>query len=225
MSFFEDIASALDQHGIEARISEAGMLVPITTDLEIHFIEINPYFPAANVYIAAAGVGLDGYGSGYEEDESSLVSVVFSVEDAVQAVIGHIATDQMIQVLGDLLHGYDERLSDLMFLQDTRLGHVVTASVANNSTLVVIMHAGEDVPAATLKFVAGQDDEELPLDLLHPGRQPSLMGEYSEVLELGVFEDFDRLFDVIALAAQQADLWEALLEPFEDDLYDFDFEF
>jgi hypothetical protein len=47
-----------------------------------------------------------------------------------------------------------------------------------------------------------------------------------EVLDLGVFTDFDRLFDVISLAADQAEDWEEQLVPFDEsefeepDVYD-----
>ena len=51
MSFFEDIASALDAEGIESRVNDDVMFVPITSDLEIQFVEIDPLLPAANVYI------------------------------------------------------------------------------------------------------------------------------------------------------------------------------
>lgn len=56
MSFFEDIASALDAEGIESRVNDDVMFVPITSDLEIQLVEIDPILPAANVYIAAADV-------------------------------------------------------------------------------------------------------------------------------------------------------------------------
>ena len=39
----------------------------------------------------------------------------------------------------------------------------------------------------------------------------------SEVLDLGRFSDFDRLFEVLSLAADHAEDWEAQLLPVEDD--------
>ena len=48
------------------------MFVPITSDLEIQFVEIDPILPAANVYIAAADVDEDD-----EDFEAVLVSVAF----------------------------------------------------------------------------------------------------------------------------------------------------
>ena len=39
-----------------------------------------------------------------------------------------------------------------------------------------------------------------------------------EKLELGSFTDFDRLFDVLSLAADQAEEWEAQLLPVDDEI-------
>ena len=113
MSFFEDIASALDAEGIESRVNDDVMFVPITSDLEIQLVEIDPILPAANVYIAAADVDEDD-----EDFEAVLVSVAFSVDDAVEAVAKHIANDQVVKVLRDLLEGTDERIEDLEFIHD-----------------------------------------------------------------------------------------------------------
>lgn len=93
MSFFEDIAAALDNEGIESRVHDDTMFVPITSDLEIQFVEIDPHMPAANVYIAAADVDEDD-----ENFEAVLVSVVFSIEDAVATVARHVSTDQVVTV-------------------------------------------------------------------------------------------------------------------------------
>lgn len=40
------------------------------------------------------------------------------------------------------------------------------------------------------------------------------------MLELGDFTDFDRLFDVLALAAEQAESWEEQLLPFDEEDYE-----
>ena len=40
----------------------------------------------------------------------------------------------------------------------------------------------------------------------------------AEKLELGSFTDFDRLFDVLSLAADQAEEWEAQLLPVDDEI-------
>ena len=41
-----------------------------------------------------------------------------------------------------------------------------------------------------------------------------------ETLDLGVFFDFDRLFDVLSLAADHAEDWESQLLPFDDEDFD-----
>ena len=94
MSFFEDIAAALDREGIESRVGGDTMFVPMTAALEIQFVEIDPHLPAANVYIAAADVDEDD-----EDFEAVLVAVVFSVEDAVAAVAEHMATEQGLSLI------------------------------------------------------------------------------------------------------------------------------
>ena len=132
MSFFEDIAAGLDSDGIESRVNGDTMFVPITSDLEIQFVEIDSLLPAANVYIAAANVDEDD-----DEFEAVLVSVVFSVEDAVAAVAKHVATDQVVTVLRDLLEGTDERIQDLEFFQDAVNANLVRAEVGQNSELQV----------------------------------------------------------------------------------------
>lgn len=38
MSFFEDLATALDNEGIESRVHDDVLFVPITSDLEIQFV-------------------------------------------------------------------------------------------------------------------------------------------------------------------------------------------
>lgn len=48
MSFFEDIASALDADGIESRVKGDTMFVPITREVEIQFVEIDPDLPASS---------------------------------------------------------------------------------------------------------------------------------------------------------------------------------
>ena len=155
MSFFEDIASALDAEGIESRVNDDVMFVPITSDLEIQFVEIDPILPAANVYIAAADVDEDD-----EDFEAVLVSVAFSVDDAVEAVAKHIATDQVVTVLRDLLEGTDERITDLEFVQDEFNPNLVVAEVANGSELRVLVETVDGVPSAIVRFLAFDFDEE-----------------------------------------------------------------
>ena len=47
MSFFEDIAAALDAEAIESRVHNDTMFIPITSDLEIQFVEIDPHFTSS----------------------------------------------------------------------------------------------------------------------------------------------------------------------------------
>ena len=49
MSFFEQIAAALDREGIESRVNDDTLFVPITSDLEVQFVTIDEDIPAAEV--------------------------------------------------------------------------------------------------------------------------------------------------------------------------------
>ncbi|MDK8878838.1 hypothetical protein [Corynebacterium sp. MSK008] len=232
MSFFEDIAAALDREGIESRVGGDTMFVPMTAALEIQFVEIDPHLPAANVYIAAADVDEDD-----EDFEAVLVAVVFSVEDAVAAVAEHMATDQVITVLRDLLEGTDERIGDLEFFQDHLNPQQVRAEVGENAELLVTIDTVEGVPHAKVTFIALPDDYDDVLDdaegeLWESDGDAELTEEDrarlfdaihdealidAERLELGSFTDFDRLFDVLSLAADQAEDWESQLLPVDDE--------
>lgn len=232
MSFFEDIAAALDRDGIESRVGGDTMFVPLTAELEIQFVEIDPHLPAANVYIAAADVDEDD-----EDFEAVLVAVVFSVEDAVAAVAEHMATDQVITVLRDLLEGTDERIGDLEFFQDHLNPQQVRAEVGENAELQVTIGTVDGAPNAKVTFVALPDDYDDVLDdaeseLWESDGDAELTDEDrarlfevihdealadAERLELGSFTDFDRLFDVLSLAADQAEDWEAQLLPVDDE--------
>ncbi len=245
MSFFEDIASALDEEGIESRVNDDVMFVPITSDLEIQFVEIDPLLPAANVYIAAADVDEDD-----EDFEAVLVSVAFSAEDAVEAVSRHIATDQVVTVLRDLLEGTDERIAELEFLQDEFNPNLVVAEVANDSELRVLVETIDGVPSAIVRFLSFDFDEEeldeledeaisklweidTPEDMSEEERV-AIFGDAddedgglapiievpAEALELGTYTDFDRLFDVLSLVSDQALDWEAQLVSIDDDDFD-----
>ena len=232
MSFFEDLAAALDRDGIESRVGGDTMFVPLTAELEIQFVEIDQHLPAANVYIAAADVDEDD-----EDFEAVLVAVVFSVEDAVAAVAEHMATDQVITVLRDLLEGTDERIGDLEFFQDHLNPQQVRAEVGENAELQVTIDTVDGAPNAKVTFVALPDDYDDVLDdaeseLWESDGDAELTDEDrarlfevihdealadAERLELGSFTDFDRLFDVLSLAADQAEDWEAQLLPVDDD--------
>ncbi|WKD59496.1 hypothetical protein [Corynebacterium caspium] len=194
MSFYEDIAAGLDAVDIESRAGGGVLFVPITPELEIQFVEIDPVIPAASVYIAAADIEDDD-----DDFNAALVAVVFSAEEAVDAVSRHIATDRVVTLLKDLIDGYDERIGDLDFSQDEEDTNIVRAEVGGHSAIVVTAEVEDNEPLAYISFISMPDEE----------------GE-GEVLDLGVFRDFDKLFDVISLAADCADSWEEQLLPIDD---------
>ncbi len=233
MSFFEDIATALDAEAIESRVHEGTMFIPITSDLEIQFVEIDPHLPAANVYIAAADAD-----DVVHDFQAALVSVVFSVEDAVKTVASHVATDQVVTVLRDLLEGTDERIEDLEFIQDNAQDNVVFAELTEYSGIEVAIEVIDGVPTATVEFATlGPAFEELMDSAAEQIRKvvadhglseadaedmldeiaAQVMETSQEVLELGSFTDFDKLFDVLSLAADQAEAWEEQLVPLDDE--------
>lgn len=190
MSFFEEIATSLDARGIESRVHDSTLFVPITSEVEIQFSEIDPAFPAANVYVAAV--------DDEQDYDAVLVGVVLSTEEAVETVALHIATDQIVTLIRDLLNGADERISDIDFYQDREDPHLLYAPVAEDSYVEVRVDTEKDKPFARVSFV---------VDLEEP-----------EEIELGGdITDWDRLFDVISLAADNAEDWE---DELREDVYD-----
>lgn len=238
MSFYEDIATKLDEQGIESRVGGDVLFVPVTADFEVRFVEIDPLLPAANVYIAAADV--DERDDDFSE---ALVSVVFSVEDAVNTVAHHIATDETVTLLRDLIEGTDERVAAVEFFQDTVDPQEVRAVLSDRSDLVVRVVVADEQPVAHL-WVETWEDEPLEVDLGaptphgedlasesdHGADSPLLTVDAllelfdepsSEILELGSFTDFDKLFDVLSLAVDHVEDWEAELVPVDDEYDDF----
>ncbi len=230
MSFYEDIAAALDAEGIESRVNDDILFVPVNSDLDIRFEEIDPFLPAANVYLADAAVD-DEEGIG-----AVLTSVVFSVEDAVSTVLGNMATEQMVDLLGSLLEGTDERISKLDFFHDELDPSIVRAEVAENSELAVRVDIVDNCPEATLHFVVYPQEFVNAVDqavgdfwesdaegLLTEEDKEHLFSELAasaeqyqdEFLDLGTYRDFDRLFDVLSLAAEMAPDWEEKVMPLD----------
>ena len=240
MGFYEDIAEALDSEDIESRIAEDTLFVPIAPELEIQFSLIQGVgaaesIQAANVFVAMADVSDED-----EQFDAALVGVVFSVEAAVREVAKYMAMDQVISVLNELLEGDDERLDELEFEQDPYEPFVVYASVGEDSVLIVELSSEGAAPTGNVSFVTYGDDfdelleqatEELiedDEDVTESEKQEIFrsavadVGEQTrEVLELGTFEDFEAMFDALAVAAQQAYDWEEMLVPL-DDRYEFD---
>lgn len=232
MSFFEQIAAALDREGIESRVNDDTLFVPITSDLEVQFVTIDEDIPAAEVYVAAADVDDED-----DEFEAVLVSAVFSVEDAVAAVAHHVATDQVVGLLRTLLDGDDDRIADLEFEQDPEEATLVTSEVGTSSLVQVLVTAHNNEPSAHVRFIS-QDanlddivdqaiaefwDSDTETVLTDDDRRKMFADLYSdiqalrnEVLTLGTFRDFDKLMDVLALVVDRAEEWEDQLAPVDD---------
>ena len=232
MSFFEQIAAALDREGIESRVNDDTLFVPIASDLEVQFVTIDEDIPAAEVYVAAADVDDED-----DEFEAVLVSAVFSVEDAVAAVAHHVATDQVVGLLRTLLDGDDDRIADLEFEQDPEEATLVTSEVGTSSLVQVLVTAHNNEPSAHVRFIS-QDanlddivdqaiaefwDSDTETVLTDDDRRKMFADLYSdiqtlrnEVLTLGTFKDFDKLMDVLALVVDRAEEWEDQLAPVDD---------
>lgn len=263
VSFYSRIAEALDEEGVESRVVDGLLLVPIAPELEIQFQHIQvegglSTIDAANVFVArsedsddfdevddpeASEESTGDRDQAFEDDgfdeqfEAALVSVVFSVEGAVEEVNKHMTTDQLVTVLHDLLEGTDDRISNLEFVQDFHDALSVSAEVGDGSLLHVQLADGDEGAQATVQFVTfGEDfdtlieqaESEIFSDDLELGETEKFelyqstvadIGELTqEVLELGTFSDFDLLFNALAVAQAQAHEWETLLAPLDDDL-------
>ena len=234
MGFLENIAQALDVEGIESRANDGTLFVPVSAEVEIQFELIEGVAgvstPAANVFVALADVTDED-----EDFDAALVGVVFTPEAAVEAVNRHMATDEVITVLNELLDGQDPRVEDLDFEQDDYDPLVLRANLSANSKVTVKISEGQGTPTAAVSFVVlpdsvfelaeniaaeilvDEEDEQDPakLDMLD-ATLDELRTQYQEVLDLGVFEDFNQLFDVLAYVSQQAEDWEDLLVTLDD---------
>lgn len=234
MGFLENIAQALDVEGIESRANDGTLFVPVSAEVEIQFELIEGVAgvstPAANVFVALADVTDED-----EDFDAALVGVVFTPEAAVEAVNRHMATDEVITVLNELLDGQEPRVEDLEFEQDDYDPLVLRANLSANSKVTVKISEGQGAPTAAVSFVVlpdsvfdlaeniaaeilvDEEDEQDPakLDMLDATLE-ELRTQYQEVLDLGVFEDFNQLFDVLAYVSQQAEDWEDLLVTLDD---------
>ena len=234
MGFLENIAQALDLEGIESRANDGTLFVPVSAEVEIQFELIEGVAgvstPAANVFVALADVTDED-----EDFDAALVGVVFTPEAAVEAVNRHMATDEVITVVNELLDGQDPRVEDLEFEQDDYDPLVLRANLSANSKVTVKISEGQGAPTVAVSFVVlpdsvfdlaeniaaeilvEEEDEQDPakLDMLDATLE-ELRTQYQEVLDLGVFEDFNQLFDVLAYVSQQAEDWEDLLVTLDD---------
>ncbi|MDO4914275.1 hypothetical protein [Corynebacterium sp.] len=235
MNFLELIAAALDREGIESRISGEALYVPISPDVDLRCEEINSDIPAANVYVAVANTAP---GDDVSDDDAMLVTAIFTVEDAVDTVNFHVATDQAVTIIRDLLDGSDARIADLDFEQDDEDPTLLSADVGESSSLEVVTTVDSSSPSVSVAFVtyidpddpddaddsdesddvddADEPDDTDDLDTADPDASEN-DGDFRdddvavEVMDLGVFKDYDTVFNVLSVAVDQAENWEAEL--------------
>ena len=225
MNFLELIAAALDREGIESRISGGALYFPISPDVDLRCEEINSDIPAANVYVAVANTAPGDDGA---DDDAMLVTAIFTVEDAVDTVNFHVATDQAVTIVRDLLDGSDARIADLDFEQDDEDPTLLSADVGESSSLEVVTTVDSSSPSVSVAFVTyidpdDADDTDEPddtddsddlddTDLDASENDDDLSDDVAvEVMDLGVFKDYDTVFNVLSVAVDQAENWEAEL--------------
>ena len=235
MNFLELIAAALDREGIESRISGGALYVPISPDVDLRCEEINSDIPAANVYVAVANTAPGDDGA---DDDAMLVTAIFTVEDAVDTVNFHVATDQAVTIIRDLLDGSDARIADLDFEQDDEDPTLLSADVGESSSLEVVTTVDSSSPSVRVVFVTyidpddaddtdntdGSDESDDVDDADDPDDLDDTDPDESdsdddfrdddvsvEVMDLGVFKDYDTVFNVLSVAVDQAENWEAEL--------------
>lgn len=238
MNFLELIAAALDREGIESRISGEALYVPISPDVDLRCEEINSDTPAANVYVAVANAAP---GDDASDDDAMLVTAIFTVEDAVDTVNFHVATDQAVTIIRDLLDGSDARIADLDFEQDDEDPTLLSADVGESSSLEVVTTVDSSSPSVSVAFVTYIDpddaddtddtDDSDESDDVDDADEPDDTDDLDdtdldasendddlsdddvavEVMDLGVFKDYDTVFNVLSVAVDQAENWEAEL--------------
>ena len=232
MNFLELIAAALDREGIESRISGGALFVPISPDVDLRCEEINSDVPAANVYVAVANTAS---GDDASDDDAMLVTAIFTVEDAVDSVNFHVATDQAVTIIRDLLDGSDARIADLDFDQDDEDPTLLSADVGKSSSLEVVTTVDSASPSVSVAFVTYIDpddaddsgdsddvddaDESDDIDISDGDDLDASESDDDfrdddvavEFMDLGVFKDYDTVFNVLSVAVDQAENWEAEL--------------
>ena len=232
MNFLELIAAALDREGIESRISGEALYVPISPDVDLRCEEINSDIPAANVYVAVANAAP---GDDASDDDAMLVTAIFTVD----TVNFHVATDQAVTIIRDLLDGSDARIADLDFEQDDEDPTLLSADVGESSSLEVVTTVDSSSPSVSVAFVTYIDpddaddtddtDDSDEFDDVDDADEPDDTDDLDdtdldasendddlsdddvavEVMDLGVFKDYDTVFNVLSVAVDQAENWEA----------------
>ncbi|MBI9000153.1 hypothetical protein M0E87_07510 [Corynebacterium sp. CCM 9185] len=236
MSFYEDLAAALDAEGIESRVNDDTLFVPISSGVEIQFDVTNELLPAANIYIAAAPESCAGEmipDADEEEFEAVLVSAVFSVDAAVDAVLDHMATDAIVDLVDELVTDPDGRFGDLQFTAIEGEPITVRSLAAENSELDIVIDIVDGEPTATVTLTAFDPDLEALLDDQLNGVDGPVDDEVIEELigcfldeglilpeqtmGLGTYTDFSRLLTVMPFIAEHVAEWEEDLTNTADD--------
>lgn len=238
MGFYEDIAYALDAEGIESRVNDGVLFVPISEDVELQFEQIKKSAaagdtPAATVFVTMPAEDDEDVDEG--EFEAALVGVVFTPEAAVDAVQRHIATDEAVSLLSELLEGDDDRIVGFNFEQDEENPLTVVGNVGEDSHVQIDISDVDGRCKARVSFVTFPESaldlakdvfEEIfaePEDMDDPERHAmyervmlDLSSQHEELLDLGTFDDFDMLFDVLAYVEKHGAHWASLMDVLDD---------
>ncbi|MBN9644896.1 hypothetical protein ACFSSC_07140 [Corynebacterium mendelii] len=224
MSFFEDLASVLDEHNIEQRITEAVMHIPVSGNLDLRITVDNEVLPAANIRLHCLT------DDGDDDLPPKLLAVVFSVSAAVDAIVGFLETADAMEFIDQLIDDPLGRISELDFTGTDTGIPVAYAPVGDSSQIMVeITRDADGVSVAEVAMVVcpqqltealadiddamdtGSHDERLAVirqnifdDLTGAGTG---LGE-GTFLSLGSYTNFDRLMKVLPFIASHAAGWE-----------------
>ncbi|AZA13277.1 hypothetical protein ACFPVT_00875 [Corynebacterium choanae] len=219
MSFYEDLASALDENRIEQRIVDGAMYIPTPSGIDLKILVDNEVLPAASIYL------LDYGDSTSELESSTLLEVAFSVAGATAAIRTFLETSQALSFIDDLVDDPLGRFPELAFASPETGVPIAYAPCGNQGLLVVeITTIGSMQQAAVSLLLA----PESLLEMLSQQQTPSGATDdavyavfdeltapgshtYSAYVSLGSFEDFGRLSTVLPFMATQARHWEQQL--------------
>lgn len=219
MFFQEQIAQGLDREGIESRLVDEDLFVPLSAEVELRFSRIDSIIPAAELYVTANGV---------EDDPGILIGVVFTVKNAVRLALQQIGVDQAISLIDTLCDGQDDRLAGLEFYPDSERPYSFLADISEQSQIKVefaITHDGnlefkDDGSLAAVRVVFRSFTDGLGVE---PSAEAEVLPGFDtrsdlEEIDLGLYSDHDRLLGVVSAALDHVDRWEELLQQSEDDI-------
>lgn len=213
MFFQEQIAQGLDREGIESRLVDEDLYVPISAEVELRFSRIDSIVPAAELYVTANGV---------EDDPGILIGVVFTVKNAVRLALQQISVDQAISLIDTLCDGKDDRLAGIEFYPDSERPYSFLADISEQSQIKVEFatnHEGnlefrDDGSLAPVRVAFRSFTDGLGAEL--PEETEVLPGFDTrsdlEEIDLGFYSDHDRLLGVLSAALDHVDRWEELLQ-------------